>query len=131
MPPPLQNNVADEEEVDDELLFEETDQDMNHFGEELSEGFVTEEDFLNAEYYDVDMFEAEDDLDLEKTVVTAAVHQNELKKTINLRSGPKQVVQAPNKKDVIPVATVSTKQIANLVPEKRQVAEKSRKTSEV
>ena len=56
VPPPLQNNVADEEEVDDELIFEETDQDMNHFGEGLSGGFVTEEEFLNAEYYDVDMF---------------------------------------------------------------------------
>ena len=76
MPPPLQNNVADEEEVDDELIFEETDQDMNHFGEGLSGGFVTEEEFLNAEYYDADMFETEDDLGLEKTAVTAAIHQN-------------------------------------------------------
>ena len=90
MPPPLQNNVADEEEVDEQLLFEEieTDQDMNHFGEGFPGGFVTEEEFLNAEYYDADMFEAEDDLDLEKTVVTAVVHQNGPKKTINLRSGP-------------------------------------------
>ena len=89
VPPPLQNNVADEEEVDDELIFEETDQDMNHFGEGLSGGFVTEEEFLNAEYYDADMFETDDDLGLEKTVVTAVVRQNELKKTVNLRSGPK------------------------------------------
>ena len=36
VPPPLQNNVADEEEVDDEVIFEDTDQDMNHFGERLS-----------------------------------------------------------------------------------------------
>ena len=89
MPPPLQNNVADEEEVDEELLFEETDQDMNHFGEGLSEGFVTKEDFLNSEYYDADIFETEDDIGLANTVVTAAVHQNEPKKTINLRSCPK------------------------------------------
>ena len=102
MPPPLQNNVANEEEVDEELLFEETDQDMNHFGEGLSGGFVTEEEFLNAEYYDADMFETEDDLGLEKTVVTAAICQNELKKTVNLRSGPKQVVQIPKKKAAIP-----------------------------
>ena len=52
MPPPLQNNVADEEEVDEQFLFEETEtnQDMNHFGDGLFGGFVTEEDFLNSEY---------------------------------------------------------------------------------
>ena len=48
VPPPLQNNVADEEEVDDEVIFEDTDQDMNHFGERLSGGFVIEEELLNA-----------------------------------------------------------------------------------
>jgi len=74
VPPPFQNNVADEEEVDGQLLFEETetDQDMNHFGDGLSTGFVTEEDFLNAEYYDDDMYEVEDDLEFEKTAVNAA-----------------------------------------------------------
>ena len=101
MPPPLQNNVADEEEVDDELVFEETDQDMNHFGEGLSGGFVTEEEFLNAEYYDANMFETEDDLGLKNTTVTAVVCQNELKKTVNLSSGPKQVVQSPKKKAIV------------------------------
>ena len=89
MQPPLQNNVANEEEVDDELIFEETDQDMNHFGEGLSGGFVAEEEFLNAEYYDADMFETEDDSELEKTGVTSAIYHNEVKKTVNLRSGPK------------------------------------------
>ena len=89
VPPPLQNNVADEEEVDDEVIFEDTDQDMNHFGERLSGGFVTEKEFLNAECYDADMFETEDDLGLKMTAVTADVCQNELKKTVNLRSGPK------------------------------------------
>ena len=87
--PPLQNNVADEEEVDDEVIFEDIDQDMNHFGETLFGGFVTEEEFLNAECYDADMFETEDDLGLKMTVVTANVCQNELKKTVNLMSGPK------------------------------------------
>ena len=47
---------------------------MNHFGDGLSGGFVTEEDFLNSEYYDADMFETEDDLGLENTAVTDAVH---------------------------------------------------------
>ena len=128
MPPPLQNNVADEEEVDEQLLFEETetDQDMNHFGDGFSGGFVTEEEFLNAEYYDADMFEAEDDLELEKTTVIAVVHQNGPKKIINLRSGPKQVVQAPKKKAIVPA-----KQASDPVIEKKQVPEKSKKTTEV
>ena len=77
------------------------------------------------------MFEAENDLYLGNTAVTAIVHQNELKKTINLRSGPKQVVQAPKKKATVPAAIVPTKQTADPVPEKRQVAEKSRKIPEV
>ena len=117
MPPPLQNNVADEEEVDEQLLFEEieTDQDMNHFGDGLSTGFVTEEYFLNSEYYDADMFETEDDLGLENTAVIAAVHQNGPKKTINLRSGPKQVVQALKKKSIVPAAAVPDKQVADPV----------------
>ena len=44
---------------------------MNHFGEKLSGGFVTEEESLNAECYDADMFETEDDLGLKMTAVTA------------------------------------------------------------
>ena len=77
------------------------------------------------------MFEDENDLDLGKTAVTVVVHQNELKKTINLRSGPKQVVQAPKKKAVVPAAIVPTKQTADPMPEKRKVAEKSKKAPEV
>ena len=79
---------------------------MSHFGDGLSIGFVTEEDFLNSEYYDADMFKAKDELELEKTAVTAAIHQNGPKKTINLRSGPKQVVQVPKKKVVVPAGAV-------------------------
>ena len=52
------------------------------------------------------MFKAEDELELENTAVTATIHQNGPKKTINLRSGPKQVVQAPKKKAVVPAANV-------------------------
>ena len=92
----------------------------------MSGGFVTEEEFLNAEYYDADMFETKDDLGLEKTAITAAVCQNELKKTVNLRSGPKQVVQAPKKK-----ATVPAKQASDPVTEKKQVSEKPKKTTKV
>ena len=57
VPPPLQNNVADEEEIEEEEFFEDPDQDMNYFGEQLAKGFVTEEDFLNSEYYDAYVFE--------------------------------------------------------------------------
>ena len=48
VPPPLQNNVVDEEEIEEEVFFEDTDQDMNYFGEQLTKGFVTEENFLNS-----------------------------------------------------------------------------------
>ena len=75
VPPPLQNNVVDEEEIDEEVTFEDIDQDMNHFGEILSEGFVTEEEFLNAESYDADMFKTKDDLGLKMTAVTVDVCQ--------------------------------------------------------
>ena len=81
------------------MFFEDTDQDMNYFGEQLTEGFVTEEEFLNSEYYDADMFETENDLNLE---VTTDTYQNKPKETLNLGSGPKQVVQNPKKKVVLP-----------------------------
>ena len=72
------------------------------------------------------MFETEDDLGLKMTAVTADVCQNELKKTVNLRSGPKQVVQSPKKKVVVP-----TKQPYDPMTEKRQVSEKQKKSMEV
>ena len=65
------------------------------------------------------MFETEDDLGLKMTVVTADVCQNELKKTVNMRSGLKQLVQAPKKK-----ATVPDKHASDPVIEKKQVSEK-------
>ena len=75
VPPPLQNNVVDEEEIEEEVFFEDPYQDMNFFGEQL-----TEEDFLNSEYYDADMFEIENDLNLEVTTVTTDTYQNDPKK---------------------------------------------------
>ena len=99
MPPPLQNNVTDEVEIEEEYFFEDIDQDMNYFGEQLTEGFVTEEDFLNSEYYDADVFQTENDLNLE---VTTDIYQYDPKKTLNLISGPKQVVQNPKKKAIPP-----------------------------
>ena len=70
------------------------------------------------------MFDTEDDAELENTDVTAVVCQNELKKTINLKSGPKQVVQAPRNK-----ATVPAKQTADPDREKascRKIKENNR-----
>ena len=60
---------------------------------------MTEEDFLNSEYYDAEVFETENDLNLE---VTADIYQIDPKKTLNLRSGPKQVIQNPRKKVILP-----------------------------
>ena len=102
MPPPLQNNVANEEEIEEEEFFEDLDKDMNYFGEQLTEGFVTEEYFLNSEYYDADVFETKNDLNLEVTTVTADTYQTNPNKNLNLRSGPNQVVQNPKKKIVVP-----------------------------
>ena len=49
------------------------------------------------------------------TVVTTDTYQTEPKKTLNLRSGPKQAVQNPKKKVVFP-----PKQQSDLVLEKKQ-----------
>ena len=92
---------------------------MNYFREQLTEGFVTEEEFLNSEYYDADMFETEDDLNMKITDVTTDVCQNEPKKTLNLRLGPKQVVQNPKKNIVVP-----TKQQSDPLSEKNQIQDK-------
>ena len=56
VPPPLQNNVIDEGEEEEDGQFEDTNQEINHFGELLTEGFLTEEDYLNYEYYDANIF---------------------------------------------------------------------------
>ena len=53
---------------------------MNYFGEQLTEDFVTEEDFLNSEYYDADVFETENDLNLEVTALTTDTYQTDLRK---------------------------------------------------
>ena len=82
----------------------------------MTEGFVTEEDFFNSEYYDVDVFETENYLNHEVTTVTADTYQTDPKKNLNLRSGPKQVVQNPEKKVVLP-----PKQMSDLVLEKNKI----------
>ena len=99
---------------------------MNYFGEQLTEGFVTEEDFLNSEYNDEDVFETKNDLDFEVTAITTDIYQSDPKKTLNLRSGPKQVVQNPRKKVVSP-----PKQQLDLVLEKNQNQDKQKNIIEV
>ena len=48
------------------------------------------------------MFETENNLDIEVNAINADEYQTDPKKTLNLRSGPKQVVQNPRKKVVLP-----------------------------
>ena len=87
---------------------------------------MTEEGFLNSEYYDADVFETENDLNLEVTIVTADAYQTKPNKTLNLRLGPKQVVQNPKKKVVLP-----PKQQSDPVLEKKQNQDKQKKNVEV
>ena len=68
------------------------------------------------------MFETENYLNLEMTVVIADAYQTEPKKTLNLSSGPNQVVQNPKKKVVVP-----TKQQSDPVLEKKQFQDKKRR----
>ena len=65
----------------------------------MTEGFLTQEYYLNSKYYDANIFQIENDLGFE---VTAEICQSEPKRTIGLRSGPNQVVQNPKKKEVLP-----------------------------
>ena len=119
MPPPLPNNVTDEGEEEEDGQFEDTNQDINHFGEVLSEGFLTENDYLNSEYYVANIFQIKNDLGLE---VAADICQSKPKRTIDLRSGPEQVAQNPRKKAVLP-----PKQSCSQTQEKRAESGQSRK----
>ena len=68
-------------------------------------------------------FQTEDDLNLE---VTTDIYQFEPKKTLNLRSGPKQVAQNPRKKAILP-----RKQQSNPTLEKTQNRDNLEKVIEV
>ena len=92
VPPPVQNNINDEGKGEEDGQFEDTNQDINHFGELLTKGFLTEEDYLNSEYYDANIFQTQNYLGLE---VTSEICQSKPKRTIALRPGPKQVAQNP------------------------------------
>ena len=89
----------------------------------MTKGFEIEEDFLNSEYYDADVFQTENGLNLE---VTADIYQSDPKKTINLRSGPKQVVKNPKKK-----AILLPKQQSDSALGKKQNQDKPEKVIEV
>ena len=47
----LQNNVVDEIEEGEYLQYEDSNQDMNYFGELLSEGFLTEHNYQNSVFF--------------------------------------------------------------------------------
>ena len=72
---------------------------MNYFGGLSSEGFLTENDYLNSEFFDANVYQTESDLGPE---VSANICQSEPKRSINLRSGPKHVSQIPKKKTTSP-----------------------------
>ena len=84
---------------------------MNYFGELLSEGFLTKQEYQDSKFFDANIYQTKSDLSLE---VSADICQSEPKKAINLRSGPKQIVQIPKKKIGSP-----PKQPSNQTREKR------------
>ena len=79
------------EDVQDQYL----NQDINYFGELAAEGFLTEDEYLNFEFFDENVYKIESDL---APQVLAEICQLEPKRSINLRSGPKQVSHIPKKK---------------------------------
>ena len=85
VPPPLQNNVVDEIEEDEVSQYEYSNQDLNYFGELVSEGFLTEHDYQNSEFFYANIYQTKSDLGPE---VSADICQSKPKKSINLRSSP-------------------------------------------
>ena len=61
-------------------------QDMNYFGEFSAEGFLTEDEYLNSEFFDANVYQIESDL---APQVSAKICQSEPRRYINLRSGPR------------------------------------------
>ena len=59
VPPPLQNNIVDEIEEGEDSQYEYSNQDMNYFGELSSEGFLTEHDYHNSEFFDANIYQTE------------------------------------------------------------------------
>ena len=50
IPPPLQNNVTNEVEESEDGKYEDSNKEINYFGDSLSEGFLTEHDYQNSEF---------------------------------------------------------------------------------
>ena len=90
--------MIDEDEEGEGMQDEELNQDMNYFGELLADGFITEDEYLNSEFFDANVYQIESEL---VTQVSAEICQSEPKTSINLRSGPKQVAQISKKKIVL------------------------------
>ena len=79
--------------------YEDSNQDLNYFGELSSKGFLTEHDYINSEFFDANIYQIESDLSPE---FLADICQSEPKRLINLSSGPKKVSQIPKKKTIYP-----------------------------
>ena len=52
------NEIEEGEDMQDEEL----NQDMNYFGELSAEGFLTEDEYLNSEFFDAKVYQTESDL---------------------------------------------------------------------
>ena len=64
VPPPLQNNVADEAKEGEDLQYEDSNQDINYFGELLSEGFLMEYVYQNFYFFYSNISQEEIDFSL-------------------------------------------------------------------
>ena len=53
------NETEEGEDVQDEDL----NQDVNYFGELSTEGFLIEDEYLNSEFFDANVYQIESDLD--------------------------------------------------------------------
>ena len=84
--PLFQNNLLNEEGEVEDIEYEDLDQNINHLEDELYEIYLTKDQYQNFELLE-DFYSSSDD-----------IYQTDPKKSYNLRSGVKQVVQNPKKK---------------------------------
>ena len=96
---------------------------MNYFGELSAEGFLTEDEYLNSEFFYANVYQTESDL---VPQISAEICQSEPKNSINLRSGPKKVSHIPKNKIVS-----SPKQSSSQAHDKRTDQGESDKTAEI
>ena len=84
--PPFQNNLLNEEGEVEDIEYEDLDQNINHLEDELYERYLTKDQYQTFELLE-DFYSSSND-----------IYQTDRKKSYNLRSGVKQVVQNPKKK---------------------------------